>query len=328
MDIRIYDRSLRLCGICDTAVSVSLTEEFRAPGRCSVQIPVREAERFPTDALIRFPFSEETFSVRSVREDTAARTALVTGSGVLSLFSRRILSEPVTGRGTPEELLCSLTEEWGEAVLPGTLYALRQQIPGEGVAATGRTDLLEALTEIAAAAQLGLRLTFLPSSRSFCFSVRTRREIPLFLSRSAGNLDGVVRLRDYSGYKNRVIVRGSAETVTLDAAGLFDDGVDDAAEALRETYDDASDLARDRFASAEEYRAALTERGRAILARSRPRETLTVRVPENTARLLTPGDVCPLADAAVGVFARTLCTARTLTEKKGILRYSVTMQTL
>ena len=329
MDIRIFNRELRFSAVCDRILSLRATEEFAGAGSFTLRVPLAGAARFDTDRILRFPGLDGDFVIHTVRHDSAAGTAVIAGSGVLSMFGRRILTEPLTRSGAAETLLCELAQTWGGAVLPGTLTTEYTGIDAAVNAATGHVPLLTAMDEICAAAGLGMQLRFDADTRGFRFAVRKRRTVPLFLSRSAGNLRGVTRLWDLSRYKNRVIVQGNGgHVVTVDAAGLFDDGVDDAAQALREEWSDATELAMDRYETEEAYREALAARGRRILAQHRPRQSLTVQVSEETARQLSPGDVCPVTDDSFGVQAQALCAARTVTYSGGETSYEVTMHVL
>ena len=46
MDIRIFNASLTLKSISDTALTVTASESFSAPGACTLDVPLSDARRF------------------------------------------------------------------------------------------------------------------------------------------------------------------------------------------------------------------------------------------------------------------------------------------
>jgi len=329
MDIRIFDEDLRLTGICDRILSCTVREEFDAEGACTLTVPLSAAREMQTDRILRFPGAEEDFVIRSVHRDSASGICRVEGSGLLSYFSRRILADPVTASGEAEGILCTLAERWGAAVLAGPLRTERTGVSGSASAATGHDTLLTAMKRICAAAGVGMSLRLDADRREFVFFVRARRESGRFLSRSAGTLTGLSRTEDFTRYKNRAVVIGVGErTAVVDAAGLFDDGTDDASSPLREIFEDASDLALGRFDGEDAYLDALRSRGQRILAQHRPVRSLTAEIPEDTARQMRPGDVCAVTDDVLGIQTQALCTARTVSGDGESLRYAVTVRML
>lgn len=329
MDIRIFDRQLYCREICDRLISRTVREEFSGEGACTLTVPLEVSEGFQVDRILRFPDTETDFVIRAVKRDSAEGICRVEGSGLLSFFSRRILSRPVTAAGEAEELLCSLAEEWGADVLPGAIRAERTGITASATAATGHDNLLTAMKRICSSVGLGMLLRLDADKREFVFSVRSRRENPGFLSRSAGTLSGVTERQDFTRYRNRAIIIGVGErTAVVEAAGLFDDGVDDSTQMLREIFEDASDLALGRFESEDAYAEALRTRGRRILSQHRPVCALSAEVGEETSRSLLVGDVCAVSDDILGVEASVLCTSRTVSGDGTEDRFSVTVQIL
>ena len=327
MEIRIFDRTLRLCGIADRIDALTATECFDDAGAFSLAAPLGEAKRFAVEQLLLIPGVGDGFVVERIREDLAAGTVTVSGRGALSYFARCAIPETIVCAGGAEALLCFLAEEYGAEALPGPL-ALETCGRTETVdAAPGRIQLLSAMRRLCAEAGVGMRLRLDGAERRFVFSVRGRTPGAAFLSRSLGNLTGGVRETDRRRYANRVIVAGNGGcVVTLDAAGLFDDGTDDAAETRRTLFEDATDLALSRYESEARYREALAARGRRILAERRPLRSASFDVPEETAKSLSPGDVCPVADGTLGVRGEALCAARTLTWRAGRRHWSVQME--
>lgn len=329
MDIRIFDGQLRLTGICDRILSLTVREEFAGEGFCTLRVPLSEGGKFSVDSILHFPGTEQEYVIRAVERDSVSGICRVDGSGLLSLFGRRILREPVTASGEAEEILCSLAETWGAAVLPGVLRTERAGISAEVSAATGHDSLLTAMKRICASAGVGMSLRLDADGRAFVFSVRSRRMTSRILSRSAGTLQGLTEKRDFTRYRSRAIVIGVGDrTAVVEAAGLFDDGVNDGEMPVREIFEDASDLALGRFDGEEAYQAALQARGKQILAQHRPSCSLTAETAEESARVLQVGDVCFVSDEALGITSSALCTARTLSGDGAHPVYAVTVQVL
>ena len=325
MDILIFNPSLRFSGVCDGSVRGRASERFCGAGSLTVTADAADTARFMIGGVVLVPGTEEAYMIESIRTDSGAGTAEIIGRGALSYFARRVLREEITYTGSAETLLCDLAETWGAAVVPGGLTVVRQGIGGEVNAAPARGDLLTAMEEICTAAGLGMRLRFDPDSAGFVFSVRLRREIPLFLSRSAGNLVGTEQRWDYRGFYNRAVVLGSGSNiVTADAAGLFDDGTDDAAQPLREIWVNATELAMSRYETEDAYREALLARGRRILAAHRPGVTAAIETTADTARRLIPGDVCQVSDWNV----KAMCAAKSFVWDESGAAHSVEMHLL
>lgn len=325
-NILIFDKSLRLTGVCDTYSDFRWEEKFAASGTFWVSVPLTWADRFPVGSFVTLPGTQDGFFVQSVREDCAAGVARITGESVLALFSRKVIADEITQSGAAEEILCDLAAEYGAETLPCTLSTVRYGFTEEVHAAVGHTSLLSALEAICTESGLGMRLSMDALGGGFVFSVRRRQENARFLSRSVGNLRGAVRVCDFSPYKNRAIVCGNGDNiVTVHAAGLFGDGVDDQAQDTAEIWCDATDLAMGRYDSEAEYRAALAARGKRILAEHRPRLSLSVQTDEETAAALRPGDVCAVADAQLNLSAQALCTAKIGTFADGALHRQATL---
>ena len=311
MEIRIFSPDGRFSGICDRVIRFTAEEEFAGAGQFTLRVPLGEAERFRADSLLLFPAAEDAFVTECIRTDRDAGICEVSGRGILSLFSRRALTEKITFAGAAEALLCRLAAEWGTAVLPVSLRTEETGADGAVNVGLGHRSLLGAMQDIAAEAGLGLRLSFLPGEREFLFSVREYRRGTVMLSPALGNLAGIRRTEDLSRYLNRIHVAGNGgHTVTVEAAGLFTDGIDDAAMPLREAWENAEDLAMERYASEAEYRAALEARGKRILAQRRPQITVSARTDSDTAARLRLGEICPIRDPAIA--AEAVCVGRTL----------------
>ena len=326
MEIRIFSPELAFSGICDRVLSGSASESFADAGRCTLRVPLGEAGRFLREGLLLVPGVRDAYVVEAVRKDGGSGTAEVSGRGVLSLFSRRALSEDVTFSGRAEQLLSLLAQQYGASALPGALSVLECGWETEVNAALGRASLLSAMRSVCVAAGVGMRLDFDADARAFVFRMTERTASAQYLSRSAGNLRRAVRTLDYRNYFNRAIVVGNeGYAVTAEAAGLFSDGVDDASEAVREVYVDGSGLAVSRYASPKAYCEALRAEGKRVLAAHRPQRSVTVETDERTAGALSPGDVCAVSEPRLSLFAHALCTQKTVSFSRGRHSCSVTL---
>ncbi len=311
MEIRIYEKDLTLTALCDSASDVTATESFAAAGSFSLTVPLAEADKFRRDRIVLLPGIGDGYVIESVKADASAGTALVAGTGVLSLFDRCILTEDVLYIGAAEPLLIDLAVRFGPAVLSAPFSSVEFGLTGEVNAVLADRTLLSAMKSAAAAAGLGMRLAV--HAGEFTFNVRPVSKGEILLSRGRGNLSGGTRLWDHSGYANRVILQGGDGTrVTVSAAGLFDDGVDDAAQPLREILRYASDITPDGYPGYGEYLDALRAEGQRILTFCRPVDRVQLRVPSETAALLRVGYAYDVDDGTLGVHGRAVCTKKTL----------------
>ncbi len=319
MEIRIFSPDCRLEGICDRVIRFAAEEEFAGAGQFSLRVPAAEAGRSREGSILLCEGTEEAFTPECIRTDSGTGITEVSGRGVLAYFSRRILTEKITFAGAAEEILAQLASVWGTAVLPAPLCTSETGIAAQVNVGLSHGTLLRAMQDIAAEAGVGLRLRFLPGEREFLFSLREYKNGGVILSRALGNLGQICRTEDFSRYLNRIHVAGNGgHTVTVDAAGLFEDGFADSTQPLREGWENAEDLAMDRYASAEEYRAALAARGRRILAQRRPQITVSIRTDAATAARLQPGEICPIRDPEIE--AEAVCVGKSvLFEGDGIV---------
>lgn len=323
MEIRIFSPDCRFSGICDRVIRFSASEKFAGAGSFSLRVPLSEGSRFVPDALLLCE-GMEAFVVESVRADSAAGVCDIGGRGILSFFSRRVLTEKITFAGSAEELLTDLASVWGSAVLPGTLSTLSTGSAVQVNIGLGHRTLLSAMKDIAAEAGVGLRLQFVPGEGGFVFSLWEYRPGGVILSGELGNLTGMKHTADFSRYLNRIHVGGSGgHIVSVSAAGLFDDGIDDASQPLREGWENAEDLARERYGTDEEYRAALAARGRRILAQSRPGITVSAETDEKTASRLRLGEICPVHGEILA--AEAVCTGKSVLYDGGNLHRSASL---
>lgn len=326
MDIQIFTPELALAGVCDKAVSVTATESFLSPGSCTLTVPLKMASAFPLQGMMSIPGIGGGYLIESVREDTAAGIASIEGQGILSLFSHRILPDGFTYSGEAEDALTGLADTYGASALPGNLCCISYGIPRTVEIAARAASLLDVMSSVARQADLGLHLRLDTTAREFLFSVRQKQNRGRFLSRSLGNLLRAARRQDMSTYANQVTVLGrGGKRVILSAADHFHDGFDDSAAPKREYLCSAKDILPSEYKTDAEYLAALTEVGMRELSQRRPRFSASLRVDEDTAREVTPGEICPLSDPWLGRYSAAVCTKKTMTWDKTGSRYSISL---
>lgn len=326
MDIQIFTPELTLCGVCDRVLSLQATESFDGSGECSLRVPVRCAPSFPLGGFLSVPGMGGGYRIEAVTEDTGDGTAHITGRGILSLFSHRVLPDGFTYSGAAEDALVGLAAAYGAAALPGTLCCISYGIPDTVEIACRAGSLLDIMLSVARRADLGLHLRLDPTAGEFVFSVRQKNNGGRFLSRSLGNLLHTTRRQDLSSYANRVTVRGrNGKTLTLLAQYHCRDGFDDASAPVRELLISATDLLPDDYDTEEAYLAALTEVGVKALHSHRPRFSASLQVDAATARDVTPGEICPLSDPLLGRYSAAVCTKKSMRADKSGTRYGITL---
>lgn len=329
LDIQIFTPTLSLSAVCDRALSVHATEEYDAPGSCTVLVPLRLAGAFVPEGMISIPGIGGGYQIETVREDGASETATITGRGILHRFAQRILADPFPYAGTAEDGIIDLAANCGGDALPGNLSCISYGIPDTVDVRAEAGSLLSVMRTLARPAGLGLHLRLDPAAREFLFSVRTRTAGGTFLSQSLGNLRSAVRWQDRKNYVNRVTVRGKDGTsVTMDAADCIRDGFDDAAAPVREYLLSVPDLSQGDFASEAAYLDALRGRGLSLLRSRRPIFSASAETDEATARRVKLGEICPLADPLLGRYAGAICTQKSLTADKNGIRHAISLSLL
>lgn len=311
MEIRIYEKDLTLAALCDSASAVTATEAFAGAGTFSLTVPLTEADKFSPERILLIPGIGDGYVIESVKADASAGTAQVTGTGVLSLFDRCILTEDVIYVGAAEPLLLDLAVRFGPRVLSAPLSTVEFGLTEEVNTVLADRTLLSAMKSAASAVGLGMRLAV--RAGEFVFNVRPVTEGNILLSRGRGSLTGGTRLHDHGGYANRVILQGGDGTrVIVRAAGLFDDGVDDAAQPLREILRYATDVKPDSYSNYDEYLNALRAEGQRILSACRPVNQVQLSVPSETAALLRVGCAYDVEDDTLGVHGQAVCVKKIL----------------
>lgn len=310
MDIRIFSRDLVFLDVYDGAQEIFAEDCFASAGTFSLCVPIADAARFPVEGIVDIP-AFGGYVIERIEKDAASMTAQIGGRGVLSYFARRALSDTVHLDGAAEDALLRLAAAYGAEVLGATLHVQSQGFFGDVNAVLGGRTLLSAMQAVCDQSGLGMRLSV--CADRFTFLARARQEKEEILSRGVGHLSGGTRRTDMREYANRVIVGAAGgRRVTVDAAGLFADGFDDAAQPLREKYYYAEDFSADRYASEEERTAALTAEGKRVLARCRPVTEVRVAVSSDAASRLSVAAVYSLEDEVLGITARALCMKKSV----------------
>lgn len=325
MDIHVFTPSLALSHICDCALSVHATEEWDGVGTANLVLPAAEARHFPREGIFTLPGIGGGYFIESVREDTADRTAAVSGRGILQAFGRRILTDPSRITGAAEDAILDLARDVGADALPGNLSLIRYGFPQTVDLYPVSGSLLSALRSIARPAGLGLNLRLDRSEREFILSLRGGENRGHFLSRSLGNLKSVLCVEDRKNYINRVTVRGKSAQVTVSAADCIRDGFDDGSAPLREYLLFASDVDISDFSSEADYRAELYQRGVRFLLERRPQISAAIETDAATAQNVIPGEICPLTDPLLGRYSGAICTQKSLTADKNGIRHAVSL---
>lgn len=318
--IRILDGELRPTVIIDDYVSLKYTAEFCGPG--SFECVLSRGRAVPALPFYVMCRDGGIFVVEERRFDE--KTILLRGTGVLSLFGRRVIPRVSAVKSEIENAVCDLVYAYGRQALPAGIR-LSGYVDGGGVDfVTEAGNLLSRITSYAASVGKGLSLTFDPEDRRFLFAVYsgTDRRLtssvaePILLSDALGNIKSATAETSLDRYLNSVTVRGAERAnaipyeYTLTASQCdFGDGFDDGAYDLREGYvrssigvslytavvdgEEVFDLAG--------YSGALRERARQELAAHRPRRMVTATLPQSVAALISPGDVCSLRISGVDV---------------------------
>lgn len=316
MDIRIFNRQMILVDVYDKEMRIDATECFSDAGTFSLTVPMADSGRFPPEGIIEIP-SLGGYVIEGIERDASAMTARITGRGVLSYFSRRVLGKSAVYEGTAEEVLCSLAAKYGQAVLSAPMDFTLSGLPETVHTSLGGGSLLSAMRSVCDGGGIGMSLTL--RRGGFTFGARPRMQTGEILSRNGGHLLGGVHRTDVKNYVNRVIVCApEGYTVQVDAAGLFLDGIDDTAYPLREKYHYAENLYRSLYETEEAFLSALMAEGRKVLARFRPITAASVFVSSDTAERLTAGGVYTLEDEWFGIRAEAVCTKKSVhTDSEG-----------
>lgn len=315
MDIRIYDRFLKLRCVCDTALRAEASEAFSAPGRCTVTVPLSRAEPFQRERIITVP-GMGSYVLDGIRKNGADGTAEITGQGILSLFARRVLPVRQAVSGTAETYLLDLARTLGAAVLSAPLSTLEYGFAETAETTVGGGTLLSAMQAAADAAGLGMRL--LVTGDGFLFSVRRPAEGDIRLTRDGGQLKGGVLLSDGRNYANRaVVVGGDGRQITVSAE---DDG-----QPLREILVKAPEITPDLYETDALYLQALRERGRDALQSRRTVHEAWVEVSADAAQKLTLGSVYETEDRLLGIAGPALCREKTLIFDENGVRYTAVL---
>ncbi|MBQ8746245.1 MAG: hypothetical protein IJZ08_00045 [Clostridia bacterium] len=299
MEIRIFTRELILADVYDGAEVIEAEECFDGAGTFSLTVPIADADRFSVEGIVYLPAADGAYVIERIVTDADEMTAEIGGRSVLSYFERCALPESAVVHGTAEEVLLSLVRTHGIKVLGAPLLTVGAGRQETVNAILGGTTLLSAMRTVCAESGLGMRLSV--TEGTFVFTVSGRTGSEEILSRSCGDLFGGDARTDVKNYVNRVIVASSGGVrVTVDAAGLFSDGIDDGAYPLHERYHYAQDITPDRYDTEQAHLAALFAEGKRYLARRRPIRTVTVSLAPARAASLEIGTEASVEDTLLG----------------------------
>ncbi len=324
MDIRIFDRSLTLLYVCDCALRITASESFAAPGKCAITVPIAAASQFSREGIVALSGIGAGFVVDRIQKDAAAGTAEITGEGVLSYFSRRVLPGRQKIAGAAESVMLELARSYGTAVLSAPLSTVEYGFDEAAEVQFGGGSLLSAMDTVANAAGLGMRLSV--TAGGFLFSVRRPAAGTIRLSREGGQIIGGVHLTDGGTYVNQVtVIGGDGRWVTVSAAGLFHDETDDKAEPLREMLYRASEITPTQYETDEKYLAALSAKGREVLAGRRPRRTAQMEITPAAAEKLTVGTLYEIEDSLFGITGTAQCLEKTMIQDESGIRWKASL---
>ena len=310
MEIRIFTRDLLLTDVYDGAEVIEAEDCFDSAGAFSLTVPIADADRFFTEGIVYIPIADGAYVIERIRKDADSMTAEIGGRGVLSYFERCALVESATVHGMAEEVLLNLAQAHGARALGAPLLTVDGGWTERVNAVLGGTTVLSAMRTVCAQSGLGIRLGI--TEGVFVFSVLTRTESEAFFSRDGGDLsDGEART-DLKNYVNRVIVCASGGVrVTVEAAGLFSDGIDDTAYPLRERYHYAQEITPDRYETEAAHRDALFFEGKRYLARRRPVRTASVSLTPEKAASLSVGTEAHVEDTLLGMDGKAYLSRKT-----------------
>ena len=313
----LFDGELSPVSVCAAPVSLEYTELFCGAGGIKCVFPASGAPEPPQNGFIMCG-GGPLYTVESVRRDGAAGTVTVEGRGILSLFSRRVVPRDFAFNLSPEECARRLVRTYALDALPALLDISVDAAGDAREIVIEAGNVLDRIARLVSSVSKGLSLGYDATRGRFSLDIGAGRDRrpgvaesgAIVLSPRLGSVCDLSETFDRSRYFNRVTVIGSpnaageTESVTVDATDFtFPDSFDDSAEVIRETvvrnavsvslytYDTGSGTVFDSVG----FNAALTERGRAVLALSRAVHTFTAQLVSAEAKSLRPGDVCALS---------------------------------
>lgn len=292
MDLWIYDESIKLQGIIDTASSVIWADRFRQCGDFEIYMPASTAalELLQIDRYVVRPGSNMVGIVEKIQISTSGEDGdYITASGrdLRSILDRRIIWEQTVISGTVENAIRRLVTD---AFISPTISARKFDLLSLGAAhgftetvATQYTgdNLLEAVEALCAAYNYGFKITLQDGGMVFDVYKGADRsamqsKLPrVIFSDEFDTLAGSEYTRNKADLKTVALVAGEGEgidrkrvTVSLPTgqSGL----------QRREMFIDARDVSsNDGEITAEEYNAQLIDRGLPELYEAAEVESMT-----------------------------------------------------
>ena len=323
--VRFLDASLELKAICTEWVSLRYTKEFCGAGEFRLVLPSSAAAVPEPDEYVVCE-DGAIYVAEKVSKDSLTGEITVSGRGVLSLLSRRIVPQGFMQVRSVERGACYLVNRYAASVFPAPVSVAEPTSSGAVILVVEAGDLYERVVHLVSSVRKGISLTYDGTRGEFRFAVaegadrriaNTAGNDALFLSEGFGTLAGVCEVTDRSKYANRITVRGSMSSTgavystTVDARDyVFPDGFDDTFEEIREGYVKSgigvtmftsTDGEGNRVFDSEAYFNALRERGREELAKRRVTLSIEARLIGGAENTVEPGDICTLSTPASSV---------------------------
>lgn len=292
MDLWIYDESLALQGIIDTASSVIWADRFRQCGDFEIYTPAETAalELLRIDRYVMRPGSDMVGIVEKIELTTSEEDGdyiKATGRDLRSILDRRIIWEQTVLTGTVENAIRRLiTEAFISPAIPARKFDLLSLAAAHGYEETVSTqytgdNLLEAVEALCAAYNYGFKIKLQDGGMVFDLYKGADRsaaqsDLPrVIFSDEFDTLASSEYIRDKAAFKTVALVAGEGEgsarrcvTVSLptEQTGL----------QRREMFIDARDVSSNNGEiAAAEYDAQLIDRGLPDLYEAAEVESMT-----------------------------------------------------
>lgn len=346
MLLKIFSASLNFIGVADDYSSVRITRRFRDSPEITVKAKFSDNIKmlFLPGNFIMSSEADETFLIDYVsydNEKTESRSAFVTikARGVLSMLSRRAVKYRILHSGSLGVLMGALVTEAG-AAMPGYVSVDISAISKTVIYEQDYTDTMAALADMCRIFGVGMKMQFIPETKSFCFyafkevdfTVNQSVNPPVLYSREHENVIDEFYAIDASGYKNVAYVYGSEDR----AGGRYNVTVGNASAAdRREVYVYANDLSVRRYETLSggvlsintaSYYAALTRRGQEVLAKHPVKKSLSVTInPIAYEKIAKLGSICTLINRDWDIEADVVLTEDEWVVENGKVSRSITL---
>lgn len=322
----IYDEKFCRIGVICDLTSLVYTKEFDGAGelRLCMSCGAPAESLLAPDRYICVP-DGTMYLITSVVRD-AEGTVTISGEGLLSLIGRTVAPEEYSMTGGAGTLLRALFRRCRDnmpaaTAVEGTLEGVRMTYSAV------RGNILTHMRDICRTSGLGMALEYKNSKLTFyARSARDRTitsDAPMCVTVSPDFAGEYSYTEDLSSYRNVAVVSGAEKEdgtrrqaiVRADALS-FGDSFDDSAFSDRQTlalFTEAlskfTDTVEDgRVLNEEKYEAAMKAHGAAVLARMRPKYTLTCAVADDGS--LEAGDAVSLFEKRYGISGTATVTKK------------------